>query len=115
MTEVEVKMRLPAAILLILRQWWICRPQCRSSCGAEGDRTPDLVNAIHALSQLSYSPRTISDGQWRTDNAQPQQHKVNSPTSALCTGLSCSPSAVFYPMVNKIVAKINQLAYKVPR
>ena len=24
--------------------------------GAEGDRTPDLVNAIHALSQLSYSP-----------------------------------------------------------
>jgi hypothetical protein len=26
--------------------------------GAEGDRTPDLVNAIHALSQLSYSPAT---------------------------------------------------------
>ena len=26
-------------------------------CGAEGDRTPDLVNAIHALSQLSYSPK----------------------------------------------------------
>ncbi len=24
--------------------------------GAEGDRTPGLVNAIHALSQLSYSP-----------------------------------------------------------
>ena len=24
--------------------------------GAEGGRTPDLVNAIHALSQLSYSP-----------------------------------------------------------
>src|SRR5690242_5967193 len=24
--------------------------------GAEGDRTPDLVNAIHALSQLSYAP-----------------------------------------------------------
>ncbi|MBP1656359.1 MAG: hypothetical protein H6Q31_960 [Bacteroidetes bacterium] len=27
-------------------------------CGAEGDRTPDLVNAIHALSQLSYSPKS---------------------------------------------------------
>ena len=27
--------------------------------GAEGDRTPDLVNAIHALSQLSYSPMGI--------------------------------------------------------
>ncbi len=28
-------------------------------CGAEGDRTPDLVNAIHALSQLSYSPNEL--------------------------------------------------------
>ena len=27
-------------------------------CGAEGDRTLDLVNAIHALSQLSYSPNS---------------------------------------------------------
>ncbi len=27
------------------------------SCGgAEGDRTPDLLNAIQALSQLSYGP-----------------------------------------------------------
>src|SRR3954447_21347890 len=24
--------------------------------GGEGDRTPDLVNSIHALSQLSYAP-----------------------------------------------------------
>src|SRR2546430_12093080 len=32
-----------------------CRP-CRPSSGGEGDRTPDLVNAIHALSQLSYAP-----------------------------------------------------------
>jgi hypothetical protein len=31
----------------------------RDFCGAEGDRTPDLVNAIHALSQLSYSPLEI--------------------------------------------------------
>ncbi len=28
--------------------------------GAEGSRTPDLVNAIHALSQLSYGPRLNS-------------------------------------------------------
>ena len=27
--------------------------------GAEGDRTPDLVNAIHALSQLSYGPMSV--------------------------------------------------------
>ena len=31
----------------------------RGSHGGEGDRTPDLVNAIHALSQLSYAPVTI--------------------------------------------------------
>ena len=28
--------------------------------GGEGDRTPDLVNAIHALSQLSYAPVLFS-------------------------------------------------------
>ena len=28
--------------------------------GAEGNRTPDLLNAIEALSQLSYNP--INDG-----------------------------------------------------
>ena len=27
--------------------------------GAEGDRTPDLLNAIQALSQLSYGPILI--------------------------------------------------------
>ncbi len=27
-----------------------------SQSGGEGNRTPDLVNAIHALSQLSYAP-----------------------------------------------------------
>ena len=27
-----------------------------SASGGEGNRTPDLVNAIHALSQLSYAP-----------------------------------------------------------
>ena len=28
--------------------------------GGEGDRTPDLVNAIHALSQLSYAPAILA-------------------------------------------------------
>ena len=27
--------------------------------GDEGDRTPDLMNAIHALSQLSYVPGKV--------------------------------------------------------
>ena len=30
-------------------------PSCESS-GAEGDRTPDLIHAMDALSQLSYGP-----------------------------------------------------------
>jgi hypothetical protein len=33
--------------------------------GAEGDRTPDLRNAIAALSQLSYGPEPISAGRKR--------------------------------------------------
>ena len=33
-------------------------------CGADRDRTGDLVNAIHALSQLSYSPWTIVRLRW---------------------------------------------------
>ena len=30
--------------------------QCAVFGGAEGDRTPDLMTASHALSQLSYGP-----------------------------------------------------------
>ena len=29
----------------------------RENGGAEGDRTPDLMTASHALSQLSYGPK----------------------------------------------------------
>ena len=32
------------------------------SGGAEGSRTPDLLNAIQALSQLSYNPVEVGDG-----------------------------------------------------
>ena len=38
----------------------------RKSGGAEGIRTPDLINAIDALSQLSYSPTVLG---WRCDLA----------------------------------------------
>ncbi len=34
-----------------------------SSSGAEGDRTPDLLTASQALSQLSYSPGVSERGQ----------------------------------------------------
>ena len=30
--------------------------------GAEGDRTPDLMTASHALSQLSYGPKISAQG-----------------------------------------------------
>ena len=36
---------------------WVCSAE--GGHGGEGDRTPDLVNAIHALSQLSYAPATV--------------------------------------------------------
>ena len=33
------------------------RSHFRANGGAEGDRTPDLMTASHALSQLSYGPK----------------------------------------------------------
>src|SRR6266566_3585343 len=38
------------------RLYTVGRPLAQPRDGGEGDRTPDLVNAIHALSQLSYAP-----------------------------------------------------------
>jgi hypothetical protein len=40
-----------------IKQLMINRSQFTIICGAEGIRTPDLLNAIQALSQLSYSPK----------------------------------------------------------
>src|SRR5882757_2824634 len=37
---------------------------CFLESGGEGDRTPDLVNAIHALSQLSYAPAIFPRPKW---------------------------------------------------
>ena len=39
--------------------------------GGEGDRIPDLVNAIHALSQLSYAPIIFSRPR---ENEDAKQH-----------------------------------------
>ena len=45
---------------------------CARASGGEGDRTPDLVNAIHALSQLSYAPGTYpADGARREPKILP--------------------------------------------
>ena len=37
--------------------------------GAERDRTADLVNAIHALSQLSYGPEFLGNRRWPAGQA----------------------------------------------
>jgi RNA polymerase primary sigma factor len=59
-------------------------PPLRS--GGEGDRTPDLVNAIHALSQLSYAPATLrpvlGNGQIGKLAAGAKQVKQNRPLAA---------------------------------
>jgi hypothetical protein len=52
LTGVESGIYLPVRTLRRQAVWPSGRPS-----GGEGDRTPDLVNAIHALSQLSYAPR----------------------------------------------------------
>ena len=45
--------------------------------GDEGDRTPDLMNAIHALSQLSYVP------EYRTTIRTPQMPNAYYPLSVI--------------------------------
>ena len=39
-----------------MRVYQFRHPSVGHRSGAEGSRTPDLLNAIQALSQLSYSP-----------------------------------------------------------
>ena len=45
--------------------------------GGEGNRTPDLLNAIQALSQLSYAPRPVpaDSGPRRKKNPADRNHK----------------------------------------
>src|SRR5882724_12016012 len=54
----EVRILVPQQGRRNRRQPWSEPPSAGAPAarGGEGDRTPDLVNAIHALSQLSYAP-----------------------------------------------------------
>ena len=66
------------------RGWRPLPPTPLDPGGAEGSRTPDLVNAIHALSQLSYSPT------WLTANYKPISLEVNGRLAGWIPGdLSC--------------------------
>ena len=44
-------------------------------CGEEGTRTPDLVNANHALSQLSYIPVPFAKWAYLDSNQGPQLYQ----------------------------------------
>ncbi len=48
--------------------------------GAEGNRTPDLVNAIHALSQLSYSPNGLRNYLQEAGLSKSPRNSENRPT-----------------------------------
>jgi hypothetical protein len=62
--------------------------------GAEGSRTPDLLNAIQALSQLSYSPRGRSAGLSRPGSTLTRSAPRLSISSAGLTGLEPATSGV---------------------
>ena len=47
--------------------------------GAEGDRTPDLCNAIAALSQLSYGPVPERPFRADSDQCKPFMHRPEDP------------------------------------
>ena len=52
--------------------------------GAEGDRTPDLMNAIHALSQLSYGPVVSVRRQWMHDRGESDSVQTNITAYFIC-------------------------------
>jgi hypothetical protein len=61
-------------------QRYVCNPLI--FFGAEGSRTPDLLNAIQALSQLSYSPEN-------TNNSSLFQNLARSRKTSMCVTLVC--------------------------
>ena len=61
--------------------WW--REWPRKIGGAEGSRTPDLYNAIVALSQLSYGP-IVRDGRATLGNEAPAREARKLGKSPLC-------------------------------
>jgi hypothetical protein len=56
----EGDVRLTLGVVLCETVHLVFPCNARRACGAAGDRTPDLMSAIHALSQLSYSPMVAS-------------------------------------------------------
>jgi hypothetical protein len=57
-----------------------------SSYGAEGDRTPDLLIANEALSQLSYSPTKDGKSTAQPPAGQPKEQALAEPFTDTCGG-----------------------------
>ena len=51
--------------------------------GAEGDRTPDLMTASHALSQLSYGPGRVAEPDTRLRERRAPTEQASAPDAAL--------------------------------
>jgi hypothetical protein len=73
-----------------------CESRSKRGHGGEGDRTPDLVNAIHALSQLSYAPAGFS--RLRTAPLEP--------TNLAVAGLSVNDSHAVCARANLFLSSI---------
>src|SRR2546429_7964052 len=64
--------------------------------GGEGDRTPDLVNAIHALSQLSYAPRILGPAKRVPAGTRHLTGTVRWCQAMLCPGMNFSSCSRYY-------------------
>ena len=76
--------------------------------GGEGDRTPDLVNAIHALSQLSYAP---GNGRVRCKKSQPSGTAKYSRVYITCqrNGTSENVCGQYFAAPSRVVADLRWL------
>ena len=75
------------------------------SSGGEGNRTPDLVNAIHALSQLSYAP---GDGRVRCELGRPSGTAKYSRVYIACqrNGTSENVYGQYFAAPSRVVADL---------
>src|SRR6266513_3882324 len=73
--------------------------------GGEGDRTPDLVNAIHAISQLSYAP---GNGRVRGKKGQPSGTTKYSRVYITCqrNGTSENVCGQYFAAPSRVVADL---------
>src|SRR5437763_5199288 len=70
--------------------------------GGEGDRTPDLVNAIHALSQLSYAPRILGPAKRVPAGTRHLTGTFQLCQAMLCPGMNFSSCSRYYRVIRDL-------------